>query len=130
MTGQRFIVVAAVIGLAVLTAVLFVSSLASVRTVRIDSFQRTADPQKLVLNVIIGIGDELADRSIDENAQNVRITVRVREPEGARVMLTIPVPVLVTLKEPLGTRTVLDQDGSPVPDFGRYEGPVVAPAGP
>lgn len=123
MTGQRFIVVAAVIGLAVLTGVLFVSSLASVRTVRIDSFQRTADPQKLVLNVVLGLGDELAERSVDEDAQKVRITVRVREPSGARDLLGIAVPVLVTLRTPLNGRAVLDHDGSPVRDLGQYSPP-------
>ena len=123
MTGQRFIVVAAVIGLAVLTAVLFVSSLASVRTVRIDSFQRTADPQKLVLNVVLGLGDELAERSVDEDAQKVRITVRVREPSGARDLLGVAVPVLVTLRAPLEGRAVLDHDGSPVRDLGQYSPP-------
>ena len=123
MTGQRFIVVAAVIGLAVLTAVLFVSSLASVRTVRIDSFQRTADPQKLVLNVVLGLGDELAERSVDEDAQKVRITVRVREPSGARDLLGVALPVLVTLRAPLDGRAVLDHDGSPVRDLGQYSPP-------
>jgi hypothetical protein len=122
-TGQRFIVAAAVIGLAVLTIALFASSLVSVRTIRIDSFQRTADPQKLVVNVVLGLGDELAERTVDEDARNVRITVRVREPAGARDLIGVPVPILVTLRAPLDGRSVLDYDGSAVRDLGQYLGP-------
>ena len=56
MERQRFIVAAGVIGLIVLTVVLFFTTLATLRTAAIDSFQRTGDPRKIVVNVTIGLG--------------------------------------------------------------------------
>jgi hypothetical protein len=95
MTRERFIVAAGVIGLAVLTIALYLSSLASVRNVRLDSFQRTADPHKK---------------------------------PGPRLLLGIAVPILVSLKQPLQGRSVLDYDGSPVRDLGQYFAPGSTPA--
>ena len=123
MTGQRFVIAAAVIGLVVLTVVLFLGSLASVRTVRIDSFQHSTDPQKLIVNVTIGLGDEIIERSVNEDERSVKVTVRVRQPTGSRVLLGIPVPIVVSLKQPLAERAVVDYDGSPVCDLGQYFAP-------
>jgi hypothetical protein len=125
MTRQQFIVAAAVVGLAVLTVALFLSSLASVQSVRVDSFQRTADPRKIVLNVTIGLGDEFAERSVDEDELTVTVTVRVRQASGPRDLLGVAVPVVVTLREPLKARRVLDFDGAPVRDLGQYLVPSV-----
>ena len=127
MTVQRVVVAAGVIGLVLLTVVLFLSSLASVQTVRADSFQRTADPRKILLNVTLGLGDELAERSVEEDELTVTVTVRVRQPSGPRDLIGVAVPVVVTLREPLGARRVLDFDGTPVRDLGQYQGP--APRG-
>lgn len=127
MTIQRVVVAAGVIGLVALTVLLFVGSLASVRAVRIDSFQHSADPRKLIVNVVIGLGDEIVERSVDEDTRSVRITVRVREPGGARDLLGIPVPIVVSLKQPLDARAVLDHDGTPVRDLGQYLPPGPTP---
>ena len=127
MTRQRFIVAAGVIGLVVLTVVLIFSSLASTRAVRIDSFQRSADPNKVIVTVTIGLGDELAERSVDEDDRTVKVTVRVREPTGPRDLLGIPVPVVVSLKRPLEGRVVLDHDGNQVRDLGMYSAPGLTP---
>ena len=129
MTVQRLVVAAGVIGLVVLTIALFLGSLASVQTVRVDSFQRSADPRKLILNVTLGLGDEFAERTVSEDERSVTVTVRVRQPAGPRDLIGIPVPVVVTLRDPLGSRTVLDFDGSPVRDLGQYVGPAAAPRG-
>lgn len=128
MTGQRFVVAAGVIGLIVLTIALFLSSLASIHTVRIDSFQRSADPRKIIANVTIGIGDELAERTVQEDARTVTVTVHLRQPVGSRVTLGIPVPVVISLKEPLGDRVVLDYDARHVQDLGTYFAPGSPPA--
>jgi hypothetical protein len=128
MTRQRFVVAAGVVGLVVLTVALFLGTLANVRTVRIDSFQHSADPQKIIVNVTIGLGDELAERSVDEDERTVRVTVRVKQPAGPRLLLGIPVPVVVSLKRPLEGRSVLDHDGEAVRDLGLYVGPVLTPA--
>src|SRR5688500_7012267 len=128
MTRQRFIVAAGVIGLVVLTVVLVLGTLTSTRAVRIDSFQRSADPNKVIVTVTIGLGDELAERSVDEDERTVKVTVRVKEPAGPRDLLGIPVPVVVSLKRPLEGRVVLDHDGNPVRDLGIYApGPTPRP---
>jgi hypothetical protein len=128
MTGQRFVVGAAVIGLIVLTVVLFLSSLAAVDTVRIDSFQRSADPQKIIVNVTIGLGDEIAERSVREDERGVTVTVRTRRTLGPKPALGIPLPVVVSLKQPLGDRAVLDYDLRQVRDLGIYFAPGSTPA--
>jgi len=127
-TRERFVVASGVVGLILLTIVLFLGSLANTRTVGIDSFQRSADPHKIIVNVTLGLGDELAERSVDEDEQTVRVTVRVKEPAGPRDLLGIPVPVVVSLKRSLEGRTVLDHDGKAVLDLGLYVGPRSTPA--
>jgi len=127
MTRQRFVVAAGVIGLVVLTVVLFLGSLTSTRVVRIDSFQRSADPNKVIVNVTIGLGDELAERSVDEDERTIRVTVRVRQPAGPRDLVGIPVPVVVSLQRPLEGRIVLDHDGERVRDLGMYSAPGPTP---
>ena len=125
MTGQRFVVAAGVIGLVVLTVMLFLSALAGVRSATIDSFQRTGDPRKIVVNVTIGLGTEIAERSVREDATTVSVTVNVRQSSGPNAALGLWVPVLVSLKEPLGERAVLDSTGLAV----REVGGIYMPAG-
>ena len=128
MTRERFVVGAAVVGLIVLTVALFLTSFGSVDTVRIDSFQRSADRQKIIVNVTIGVGDEIAERSVKEDARSVTVTVRTRRMLGPKVSLGIPIPVVVSLKQPLEDRAVLDYDGRPVRDLGIYFAPGPTPA--
>ena len=127
MTGQRFVVGAAVVGLIVLTVVLFLTSVATVHTARINSYQRTGDPGKIVVNVIIGFGVDVAERTVREGPQSVSVTVAVRQNPGVYPLVAFIVPVLVSLKDPLGDRAVLDQDGRPVRDAGDYSPPGLTP---
>ena len=128
MTRQRFTIAAAVIGLAVLTIALFISSLANVQTGRLDSFQRTGDPRKLVVNMTIGLADEIAERTVREDARSVTVTVRVRHGPGSYPAIGIWVPVLVSLTDPLGDRVVLGPDGSAIRDLGEvYRPPGTTP---
>src|SRR5712691_2041935 len=115
---QRFIIVASVIGLAVLTVALFLSSLATVHTANINSFQRTADPTKIVVNIITGLGTDIAERTVREDATTVTVTVAVRQNPGTYPAIAFFLPVVVSLKDPLGDRTVLDAAGQPVRDAG------------
>jgi hypothetical protein len=127
MTRQRFVVAAGVIGLIVLTVVLFLSSIAAVHTARINSFQRTGDPRKIVVNVIIGLGVDVAERTVRESPQSVSVTVAVRQNSGVYPAVAFIVPVLVSLKDALGDRAVLDQDGQAVRDAGNYSPPGMTP---
>ncbi|HEV8656559.1 MAG TPA: hypothetical protein VGR85_13720 [Candidatus Limnocylindria bacterium] len=127
MRRQRFIIGAGVIGLAVLTVALFLSTLASVNTASIASFQRTGDPRKIVVNVVIGLGVEVAERSVREDAKTVIVTVGVRQSPGTYPGIAFLVPVLVSLKDPLGDRAVLDPAGQTVRDVGDYRPPGLTP---
>lgn len=127
MTGQRFIVAAGVIGLVVLTVGLFLVSLASVSTVRIDSYQRSSDTQKIIVNVTVGVGDEIVERSVSEDDRAVKVAVRVRPAPGPKVALGVPLPIVVSLKQPLADRAVLDYDGRQVRDLGPYFAPGSTP---
>ena len=118
MRSERFVVASGVIGLIVLTVVLFFSTLATVSTATIDSFQRTGDPRKIVVNATIGLGTEIAERSVREDANAVTVTVNVRRSPGSYPALALWVPVLVSLKEPLGDRAVLDSSGRAMRDVG------------
>lgn len=128
MTVQRFIIGSAVIGLIVLTVILFFSSLATVNTARINSFQRTGDPRKIVVNVIIGFGVDVAERTVREDATSVTVSVAVRQNPGVYPAVTLLVPVLVSLKDPLGDRAVRGPGGQTVRDAGDYSPPGVTPA--
>jgi hypothetical protein len=126
-TGQRFVVASAVIGLVVLTVVLFLSSLATLHTASIASFQRTGDPRKIVVNITIGLGADVAERSVREDAKTVIVTVGVRQNTGTYPAFAFLVPVLVALKDPLGDRAVLDPAGQTVRDVGDYRPPGLIP---
>jgi len=122
-TRQRFVVAAGVVGLAVLTVVLFLSSVGGVQTASIQNFQRTGDASKIVVTVLIGLGTEIAERDVREDARTVRVTVRVKQSPGTYPAIGILVPVLVSLDNALGDRIVLDGDGRAVLDLGQYEPP-------
>ncbi|HEV8230229.1 MAG TPA: hypothetical protein VGQ86_09740, partial [Candidatus Limnocylindria bacterium] len=120
MTRERFIVAAGVAGLIVLTIALLIGSLATVHTAPLDSYQRTSDPRKLVVNFGIDFGDEIAERTVREDARSVTVSVRIKPGGFSEPPLgpVIVVPVVVSLKDPLGDRVVLDQDGRAVREIG------------
>ena len=109
-----------------LGAVLLAGTTLPVRPARVESFQRTGDPRKIVANVVIGIDDEIVGSSAEEESTTVKITVRVKPPTGPgfRPAIGIGVPVVVMLSDPLGDRTVLDaSSGAPARDLGMYQIP-------
>ncbi len=118
MTGQRFVVAAGVIGLIILTVVLVLTSLTTIHSARIISFQHTGDSRKIVVNIVTGLGTEIAERTVKEDAQTVTVTVNFY------------LPVVVSLKDPLGDRRVLDADGTTVRDLGNYTAPGTTPPPP
>lgn len=127
MTGQRFVVAAALVGLAILTVVLVLSSLATIHTTQISSFQRTGDPRKIVVNIVTGLGTEIAERTVREDAQSVTVTVNMRQSPGTYPAIAFYLPVVVSLKDPLGDRRVLDANGETVRDLGIYIAPGTTP---
>lgn len=121
MTRTGIIVAASLAGLAVLSFLIGSLILNSGRAVTIEGFQRTADPMKIIVVVTIGLLDDFADRTLNEDASSVRITVRVRSRGGSSPALGVLVPVTLSLREPLGSRAVLDSSGRAVPDLGIYQ---------
>lgn len=125
MTRARIIVGASLVGLAVLSFLIGSSILSAGRIVTIDGFQRTGDPMKIVVVVTIGLLDDFAERTVSEDASSVKVIVRVRTRQGSSVVLGVPVPVTLSLREPLGSRTVIDGSGRAVLDLGTYRTPAV-----
>jgi hypothetical protein len=123
MTRTRIIVGASLVGLAVLSFLIGSSILSVGRIVTIDGFQRTGDPMKIVVVVTIGLLDDFAERTVSEDASSVKVIVRVRTRQGSSVALGVPVPVTLSLREPLGSRTVIDGSGRAVRDLGTYRTP-------
>lgn len=127
MTGQRFVVAAALIGLAILTVVLVLSSFATIHSAQIISFQRTGDARKIVVNIVTGLGTEIAERTVREDAQTVTVTVNMRQSPGTYPAIAFYLPVVVSLKDVLGDRRVLDASGKDVRDLGMYIAPGTTP---
>jgi len=127
MTGQRFVVAAALIGLAILTVVLVLSSFATIHSAQIISFQRTGDARKIVVNIVTGLGTEIAERTVREDAQTVTVTVNMRQSPGTYPAIAFYLPVVVSLKDALGDRRVLDASGNSVRDLGNYIAPGTTP---
>jgi hypothetical protein len=127
MTGQRFAVAAALVGLALLTVVLVLSSLATIHSAQIISFQRTGDARKIVVNIVTGLGTEIAERTVREDAQTVTVTVNMRQTPGTYPAIAFYLPVVVSLKDALGDRRVLDASGNTVRDLGMYIAPGTTP---
>ena len=127
MTRTQIIVGASLAGLAVLSFLIGSSILNSGRILAVDGFQRTADPMKIVVFVTIGLLDDFADRTVIEDASSVKVILRVRTRGGSSVALGVPVPVTLSLREPLGSRTVLDGSGRAVRDLGTFQLPATSP---
>jgi hypothetical protein len=127
MTRTRIIVAASLAGLAVLSFLIGSSILNSGRIVTVDGFQRTADPMKIVAFVTIGLLDDFADRTVIEDASSVKLILRVRTRAGSSDALGVAVPVTLSLREPLGSRTVVDGSGRAVRDLGTFRLPASSP---
>ena len=127
MTGQRFAVAAALVGMALLTVVLVLSSLATIHSAQIISFQRTGDAREIVVNIVTGLGTEIAERTVREDAQTVTVTVNMRQSPGTYPAIAFYLPVVVSLKDALGDRRVLDASGNSVRDLGNYIAPGTTP---
>lgn len=93
---------------------------------RVESFQQTGDPSRVIANALTGFGDEIVGSSAAESATTVKITVRAKAPigRGYRPAIGIIVPVIVMLREPIGSRAVLDaSSGATLRDLGMYQTP-------
>jgi hypothetical protein len=111
-TPQR----AAFAGLAVAIATLVAWSLlaqmptSADRDARVDAYRETGDERKIVACVTSGRGEQVRTASAREGASSVTLTIRLRRDPSwyFHDLAGIPLPALVVLREPLGTRVVID----------------------
>lgn len=124
MSSPRQITLAALALVAVaIVAVLISDTLNAARAVRVDAYQRSGDPHKIIAVVTTGIDDQIVEASAREDERTVTLTVRVRYTggAGARILIGIALPIVITLRQPLGDRAVMDASGSPARDLGFYQ---------
>ena len=107
---MRWLLVAAALVVGVGAALAAEGGLAPTRSAPLETFQRTGDPRKIVVHVVVGLDDELAGSSTVEDARTVAVTVRVRPPAGRlfgppvfRSLVGISLPVVVGLRDSSGT---------------------------
>ena len=128
---MRWLLVAAALVVGVGAALAAEGGLAPTRSAPLETFQRTGDPRKIVVHVVVGLDDELAGSSTVEDARTVAVTVRVRPPAGRlfgppvfRSLVGISLPVVVGLRDPIGDRTVVDAaSGRAVAEAGTFQIP-------
>lgn len=90
----------------------------------VDEFQRTGDERKLVACVLSERGEDILGSSARETVDAVFVTVRLRRPPSwyFHDLAGIPLPVVVTLHDPLGGRAVIDvRTGRVVREVSRTE---------
>lgn len=77
----------------------------------VETYMRTGDERKVVLCVMSGRGEEVLGASAREDPKNVTVAVRLRRSPGYYFhdLVGIPLPVIVTLRDPLVGRTLTDQ---------------------
>jgi hypothetical protein len=90
----------------------------------VQSYTRTGDERKIVACVVSGRGEELLGSSAREEHDMVAVAVRLRQPPSwyFNDLVGISLPVVITLRDPLGSRTVVDErSGATVPEMIRTE---------
>jgi hypothetical protein len=82
-----------------------------------SSYSPGTSDREIILTVIAGEDDEATLKQAVESATAVSVTVSVSGdgPKDAENLLGWPKHVPVTLRDPLGARRVVDQDGNPIP---------------
>jgi hypothetical protein len=77
----------------------------------VESYARTGDERKIVACVMTGRGEELLGSSAREAGNTVTVAVRLRQPPSwyFHDLVGITLPVVITLREPLGGRSVIDE---------------------
>jgi len=90
----------------------------------VESYGRTGDERKIVACVLSGRGEEVLGSSAREERDTVTVTVRLRQPPSwyFHDLVGISLPVVVSLRDPLGSRTVIDErSGAMVSELIRTE---------
>lgn len=86
---------------------------------RATEYSRTADSYHIIVHVSIGVGDPVVSEDVDEGPDAVTVTVRARHRTDLgdfKSSFAVFVPVTITLRDPLGSRRVLDENGHAIPE--------------
>jgi len=77
----------------------------------VQSYVRTGDERKIVACVVSGRGEELLGSQAQEEQGTVTVAVRLRRPPSwyFHDLAGISLPVVVSLRDPLGSRAVIDE---------------------
>ena len=80
----------------------------------IDSYRRSADDRHVTATVILSPVDAIIGQSLREERDRIVVSVRIRRLPAITTSLAVFREVTFDLREPLGTRAVLDEAGKVV----------------
>jgi hypothetical protein len=78
----------------------------------IDGYRRSADDRHVTATVILSQVDVVIGQSLREGRDGVVVSVRIRRPPAVTTSLAVFREVTFDLREPLGTRAVVDEGGN------------------
>ena len=81
----------------------------------VASYEPTTDSQLLNVGILVGRLDSIGSSGTQEDAESVRIDVRLLHWRGTAPADLLLIYVPVHLERALGGRTVLDAEGKPLP---------------
>ena len=125
----RIITAAAIVGLIAITIFLAYEGINSSGSAQIVGYEQTGDPRRIVIVVALGRLEDIAEREIKEDSRSVTVSVHTRSQRGTAPADLTLFPVTVSLQSGLGTRTVLDRNGTAVRYLGVFQlpGPTASP---
>jgi len=74
----------------------------------VQTYQLTSDPYKIMLHASLGPGDVVVGSEVHEDTQNITVIVKARDVNSARGGQGESHFVTVSLRDPVGSRTVID----------------------
>jgi len=81
---------------------------------RLDSYRRSDDDRHVTLNLILAPVDAIIGQSVNEEPNRIVVSVRIRRLPAITTSVAAFREVTFDLREPLGTRAVVDADGNVV----------------
>jgi hypothetical protein len=113
MTSRRAVLAVAILSaLGIAFAVVVIRSQPEPYETRLDAYACTADPHRINVFTGYGPGDHVVGTDVREDRDKVTITIRAVDPQTGFQNLSLhPTTVPIPLKDPLGGRQVVDQNG-------------------